>query len=255
MGVVLENVSYYDDVENISLTINEKKIYGIIGSTGTGKSTLAELISGGIFPSSGDIFFDGKIGMVYQNISDQFFYDSIKEEFVFNLKINGVYNIIKKINDSLKMVGFNTNILNKSIHELSSSEQKRISLALVLSCNPDIIILDDFFFGLDGKVRDNVIRIIRLLKVRYGKSIIIVSRDSDLVYSICDEIILINDGSLIEKADKYSVFKDVSLIEECGLSVPKLVSFSDTLLKKKNVNIGCRNDINDLVKDIYRFVR
>lgn len=255
MGVMLDNISYYDEVKNVSLEIEEKKIYGVIGSSLSGKSLLAELISGGVAPSSGDLFLDSKVGMVYQNINDQFFYDNIKEEFIFNLKINGINNIVKKISGSLKMVGFNSNILNKSIYELSLSEQKRISLALVLACNPDVIILDDLFFGLDGKTRDSVIRIIRLLKVRYKKTIIIVSRDSDLIYSICDNVILMNDGSILEISDKYSIFKNSSLLKKCGISVPRLVDFSDILLKKKSINIGYRNDINDLVKDIYRFVR
>lgn len=253
MGVVLEDVSY-ENLKNISLKIEDKKIYGIIGSSHSGKSALAELIGGGTF-SNRDIYFDGKIGMVYQNVSDQFFYDIIKDEFVFVLKLYGIKNIVKKMNDAIRMVGFNSNILNKSIYELSFSEQKRISLALVLSCNPDVIVLDDLFFGLDGKTRDNIIRIIRLLKIRYGKSIVIVSRDSDLVYSICDSVILMNDGRIIKVGDKYSIFKDISLLASCNLSIPKLINFSNTLLKRKGVDIGFRNDINDLVKDIYRFVR
>lgn len=253
MGVVLEDVSY-ENLKNISLKIEDKKIYGIIGSSHSGKSALAELIGGGTF-SNRDIYFDGKIGMVYQNVSDQFFYDIIKDEFVFVLKLYGIKNIVKKMNDAIRMVGFNSNILNKSIYELSFSEQKRISLALVLSCNPDVIVLDDLFFGLDGKTCDNIIRIIRLLKIRYGKSIVIVSRDSDLVYSICDSVILMNDGRIIKVGDKYSIFKDISLLASCNLSIPKLINFSNTLLKRKGVDIGFRNDINDLVKDIYRFVR
>lgn len=255
MEVAFENVSYFDEVKNISLKIEEKKIYGILGSSSSGKSLLVDLINGGVFPSSGDIFLNGKVGVVYQNISDQFFYENIKDEFIFNLKINGVLDIIKKIDGALKMVGFNSRVLNKSIHELSLSEQKRISLALVLACNPDIIILDDLFFGLDGKTRDNIIRILRLLKVRYGKSIVIITRDSDLVYSICDNVMLMSDGFLLESGDKYSIFKNSSLIKKCGISIPRLIGFSDILLKKKDVNIGYRNDINDLVKDIYRFVR
>ena len=253
MGVVLDNVSF-ENVKNISLNIEDKKIYGIIGPSLSGKSTLAELIGGGTF-SNGDVYCDGKIGMVYQNVSDQFFYDIIRDEFIFVLKVNGISNIAEKMNDAIRMVGFNSNILNKSIYELSFSEQKRISLALVLACNPDVIVLDDLFFGLDGKARYNIIRIIRLLKIRYGKSVVIISRDSDLVYSICDGVILINDGRIMKAGDKYSIFKDVSLLANCNLSIPRLINFSNTLLKKKGVDIGFRNDINDLVKDIYRFVR
>lgn len=255
MGVVLEDVCYYEQIKNVSLKIDDKKIYGILGASGSGKSILADLISGGIIPSNGDVYLNCKIGMVYQNVSDQFFYDKIKDEFIFNLKVNGCHSIIKKMNDAIKMVGFNNNVLNKTIYELSLSEQKRISLALVLACNPDVIILDDIFFGLDGKTCDNIIRIIRLLKIRYGKSVVIVSRDSDLIYSICDNVMLIKDGSLLGIGDKLSVFKDVSLLGKCGLSIPRLIGFSNFVMKEKGINLGYRNDINDLAKDIYRFVR
>lgn len=255
MGVVLDDISYYDEIKNVSLKIEDKKIYGIIGSSGSGKSSLADLIYGGVYPSSGYVIVDCKVGMVYQKISEQFFYDNIKDEFIFNLKINGIYDVVKKMNDAIKMVGFNSNILNKSIYELSLSEQKRISLAIVLACNPDIVILDDLFFGLDGKTCDNLIRIVRLLKVRYGKTIIIVSRDSDLIYSVCDSVFVLKDGSLIKNGDKYVIFKDEFLLKKCGLAVPKLVDFSNMVLNMKGINIGYRNDINDLVKDIYRFVR
>ena len=85
MEVAFENVSYFDEVKNISFKIEEKKIYGFLGSSSSGKSLLVDLINGGVFPSSGDIFLNGKVGVVYQNISDQFFYENVKDEFIFNL--------------------------------------------------------------------------------------------------------------------------------------------------------------------------
>lgn len=254
MELILDEVSY-NNINNMSLKFEEKKISGIIGSSGSGKSSLVDIISGDFLPRSGYVYLNGSIGVVYQNVIDQFFYDIISDEFIFYLKINGVKNPLKKMNDALKIVGFNSNILNKSIYDLSLSEQKRISLAMALSTNPKIIVLDDFFFGLDGKARDSFIRLIRLLKVRYGKSIIITSSDSDLMYSICDSVFLIKNGSLISFGDKYSIFTNKTMLNECFLSVPKIVQFSDLVLERKSVNIGYRDDINDLVKDIYRFVR
>lgn len=254
MELILDEVTY-NNINNMSLKFDDKKISGIIGSRGSGKSSLVDIISGDFLPISGYVYLNGSIGVVYQNVIDQFFYDTISDEFIFYLKMNGVKNPLKKMNDALRIVGFNSNILNKSIYDLSLSEQKRVSLALVLSINPQIIILDDFFFGLDGKTRDNFIRLIRLLKVRYGKSIIITSSDSDLIYSICDSVFLIKNGSLVSCGDKYSIFTNKTLLSECFLSVPKIVQFSDLVLERKSVNIGYRDDINDLVKDIYRFVR
>lgn len=255
MAVVFDHVSFYDEIKNISTKIENRKITGIIGSRCSGKSSFVDLISGDFLPSSGYIYTDDKIGVVYQNIEDQFFYETIKDEFIFSLKINGEKDVLKRMNNAIKMVGFNKNVLDKSIYDLSLSEQKRISLAIVLALNPRVIVLDDLFFGLDVKTRDKLIGLIRLLKVRYEKSIVITSTDSDLIHSICDNVILLNGGSMVKSGDKYSVFTDIKLLNECSLFAPRIIQFSNLVLNKKKINLGYRDDINDLVKDIYRFVR
>ena len=255
MAIVFDGVSYFDELKNINIKVKDRKITGIIGPCNSGKSCLVDLIGGNFLPSSGDVFFNDSVGIVYQNVEDQFFYDNIKDEFIFNLKINGVHDVYKKMNDAVKIVGFNSNILNKSIYELSLSEQKRISLAIVLAINPKIIVLDDLFFGLDGYLTNKLIRLIRLLKVRYYKTIIVVSNNSDLIHSLCDDIILISNGSILKYGDKYEIFTDSKLLKSCNLLMPDVIHFSNMVLKKKNINLGFRDDINDLVKDIYRFVR
>ena len=255
MAVIFDDVSYRNKLLNLNFKIIDKTITGIIGQRESGKTAIVDLLNEDFTPTYGYIYTEDKIGVVYQNIKDQFFYDNIKEEFIFQLKINGTKNTIKKMNDAIKIVGFNNKIFNKNINDLSLSEQKRIALALVLATNPKIIVLDDIFFGLDEKTKNQIIKIIRLLKVKYDKSIVITSTDSDLIHSISDEVILINNGSIIKTGNKYEILTNDSLMKRCNLPMPKIIKFSKIVFERKFIDLGYRDDINDLMKDIYRFVR
>lgn len=254
MAIVFNNVSYLGEIKDMSFEIENNKITGIIGSSGSGKSTVIDLMSGVFEPSRGSILYE-EAGVVYQNVHDQFFYNSVKEEFIYFLRVHHIMNIEKKMFDAIKMVGFDISILDASPFELSLSEQKKLSLALVLSINPKVILLDDVFFGLDDKSKESMIRLIRKLKIRYGRTIVVVSRDVNLIYRISDKVILIDNGEVVKISDKYDIFTDVELLEKCNLPTPKLVEFSNIVKSKKNIDLGFRDDINDLMKDIYRFVR
>ena len=258
MAIVFDDVTYLDEIKKASFNIDNSKITGIVGTSNSGKSILIDLMSGFLTCEEGTIYGDwleNEIGVLYQNIEDQFFFNTIGEEFYSALKIKGIHNIDKKIISSLKMFGFNEKILHKSIYDLSLSEQKKIALALVLALNPKILLLDEPTFGLDNKDKERFIKLVRMMKIRYGKTIVIASRDTDLIHKLADKVILINDGKVVKAGDKYDVLTDEKTLFECDLYVPKVIKFSNLVLKKKSVNIGYRDDINDLVKDIFRFIR
>ena len=257
MAIVFDNVTYLDEVSNATFSIDDGKITGIIGSSYSGKSAIIDLISGLV--SSNDIIYDGvdesDIGVLYQDIDDQFFYDKIMMDFYLTLKRHHIKNIDKKMFDSLKMTGLTKDYLYRSPFELSLSEQKRISLALALSFNPKVLLLDEPFFGLDYKEKERCIKLIRMLKIRYGKTIVIASKDSEIIHSLSDKIILINEGRVMKIGSKYDIFTDDKLLKKCNLEVPKVIKFSKLVKDKKGIDIGYRDDVNDLVKDIYRYLR
>lgn len=255
MAISLNNVSYFGEINDVSFALPDNKILGILGARNSGKSTLVDLIGGNFSPNAGFVFVSKRLAIVYQNIFDQFFYDTIRDEFIFQLKMNGVKNIYKKMSDAVKMVGFDDSILDRSPFSLSLSEQKKISLALILSFNTDIFVFDDLFFGLDGKDVESIISLIRRLKIRYGKTIVFTSSDSNLVLSLSDMVLLINNGEVVNYGEKMDVFSDLESLKEAHVRVPDLISFSDYVLSHKGVNLGYRHDVNDLMKDIYRFVR
>ncbi|MBR3198825.1 MAG: ATP-binding cassette domain-containing protein [Bacilli bacterium] len=259
MAIVFDDVTYYDEIYDASFNIESGKITGIVGSSNSGKSTIVDLISGLIYPEDDSIIYDDvrtdNIGVLFQDINDQFFYDSIIKDFYLILKRHHIKNAEKKMVDSLKMVGLDSSYLYLSPFELSHSEQKKVSLALILSFNPKVIVLDEPFLGLDYKDKMCFINLIRMMKIRYGKTIVVASRDTNIIHSFADSVILLNEGRVIKTGDKYEVLSDNKLLNKCNLSVPDIIGFSNLVRDKKGINIGYRDDINDLAKDIYRNLR
>ena len=257
---------------DINTTFKEGKITGIMGKSGSGKTTLIELINALIIPTKGNIQVGSrvisktrkikninnlryKIGLVFQVPEEQFFCKTVKEEIEFGMKYfkKSVKSIEKHVSDALIMMGLDDSYLNRNPFTLSSGEMRKVAIASVLAFNPKIIILDEPTIGLDNKSKENLIKIIKLLKNRYKKTIIVVSNDTDLLLKISDNVILLDKGKIILEGNKYDVFKQD--ISKYGLKRPKIIEFEKLVLEKKGIKIGYRDDINDLMKDVYRYVK
>ena len=257
---------------DINTTFKEGKITGIMGKSGSGKTTLIELINALIIPTKGNIQVGSrvisktrkikninnlryKIGLVFQVPEEQFFCKTVKEEIEFGMKYfkKSVKSIEKHVSDALIMMGLDDSYLNRNPFTLSSGEMRKVAIASVLAFNPKLIILDEPTIGLDNKSKENLIKIIKLLKNRYKKTIIVVSNDTDLLLKISDNVILLDKGKIILEGNKYDVFKQD--ISKYGLKRPKIIEFEKLVLEKKGIKIGYRDDINDLMKDVYRYVK
>lgn len=257
---------------NINATFKEGTINGIIGKSGSGKTTLIELINALIIPTKGKIEVGSnvisktrkiknvnnlryKIGLVFQIPEEQFFCNTVKEEIEFGMKYfkKSVKSIEKHVSDALLMVGLDDSYLNRNPFTLSSGEMRKVAIASILAFNPKVIILDEPTIGLDNQSKKNLIKIIKLLKTRYKKTIIIVSNDTDFLLRLVDHIILLDKGKIVYDGNKYEVFKQD--LEKFGLKRPKIIEFEQMVLEKKNIKIGYRDDINDLMKDVYRYVK
>lgn len=251
-----------DVLANINLKIEKSKITGIIGQNGSGKTTLIDLICNLLKPTDGVITYNNKalntkdIGYVFQNSNNQFFCNTVKEELVLSARINKyrLNEIDKRVKDVLKIVKLDESILNENPLNLSDNQSKSIALATILMYNPKVIVLDEPTINYDKKEIDNFIKLIRMLKNRYKKTIIIVSQDVDMLHKIVDNIIVLYKGRVVETGDKYTVFRDTKQLKKYGLLPPKLIMFSDKVLNKKGIKIGYRDEINDLIKDIFRNV-
>lgn len=264
MEIGLKNVSYtiFKNtslerivLNDISMNIRLQKITAIMGKSGSGKSSLVQIISGIVSPSSGLISIDEcnslKIGLVFQNSDDQFIGHTLREELAY-YNISFEQEIINKILISL---GLNLSYLDIPITSLSSGEMKKVAIASVLCLNPDVIVLDEPSIGLDSSGKDNLVKLLKKLKNKQNKTIIIVSHDSEFVYKISDYIFILDKGKIVYQGNKNYIFKKTDILLKHGLEIPHFIWFSNLVKKRKNIELGYRDDINDLVKDIYRHAR
>lgn len=278
MEIKFNHVSFnYGDKEvlkDIDVTIKEGKITGIVGRSGSGKTTMIQLINGLLSPTSGSVKVGNfllqanskinnindlrfEVGMVFQFPEEQFFHTTVEKEIGFGLD-NFNYKKDKKkerISEALFMVGLNDSYLKRDPFSLSNGEKRKIAIASILIFNPKVIIFDEPTIGLDFESKKSFIKLIKLLKRRYNKTIIISSHDTDFLHALVDEVIVLNNGKIALVGDKYEVFKRERALRKYGVSTPKLIEFSNKVLEKKKIKIGYRDEINDLIKDIYRYVK
>lgn len=261
-------------LNGIDFNFKKGKVYSIVGKSGSGKTTILELINGLIMPTSGQIDIGNfkleenriisnindlrvKVGLVFQFPEEQFFCNTVKKEIEFGMSCfkYKTSSIEKRIVDALIMVGLDESFLNRDPLTLSHSEKRLVAIASILAFNPAVVMLDEPTIGLDVSSKKNLIRLIKMLKTRYNKTIIVVSHDTDLLLKISDEVSVLEDGKIILTGNKYEVFSNEKILKQNNIKVPDLIKFSNLVKKKKNIKIGYRDEINDLMKDIYRYVK
>ena len=130
-----------------------------------------------------------------------------------------------------------------------------MALAFLLAQKYKVFLLDEPFMDLDFESKKRFIKLFRMMKLKYGKTIIIASSDTDLALSLADDVIGLNNGNLIFQGDKFDLFMNTKLLNENNIDEPDIIRFENLVKNDKGIDIGYRDDINDLMKDIYRFVK
>ncbi len=261
-------------LKNLNLEIKKGQINGIIGKSGSGKTTIIEMISSLIIPTSGKIKIDNcfiekgsrivnirllrfKVGLIFEFPEDQFFCQTVQKEIAFGLKTfhYKLEEMEKRVSDALIMVGLNDGYLLKDPHHLSNGEKRKVAIASILVFNPKVIIFDEPTVGLDSNSKNNLIRLIKLLKNKYNKTIIIVTQDVDFLYKIVDYIFVLSNKKIVLEGNKTHVFTEVETLLKYEIGLPKTIEFAHYVFKNKNIKMGYREEINDLIKDIYRHAK
>ena len=160
----------------------------------------------------------------------------------------------KKIKDSLKIVGLRQEILDQSINSISTSELKLLKIALSLISNPEIIIIENPYEGLDLKNIKKIDLLYRKIKDQYDKTIIFISKNTNILYKYSEKIIVFKDNKIITQGKTKDVFTKISLLKENNIEIPSLVYFTYKTKKMKKVKLDYHQDIRDLIKDIYKHV-
>lgn len=248
MSIALEHVNYiyspgtaYEKraLNDISLEIGQGQFVGIIGHTGSGKSTLIQHLNGLMKATSGDILYDGQsiyeegydmrklrsqVGLVFQYPEHQLFEVDVISDVCFGPKNQGLSEeeCEKNAREALELVGFPEKYYKQSPFELSGGQKRRVAIAGVLAMKPKVLVLDEPTAGLDPKGRDEILDQIAKLHKETGMTVVLVSHSMEDVARYVDRIIVMNKGEKMLDGTPKEVFRHYKELEEVGLAAPQV---------------------------------
>ena len=241
-------------VDNVSVCIEKGQFVGVIGHTGSGKSTLIQHLNGLLKPTSGEILINGKniwakdtdirsvrfmSGLVFQYSEYQLFEETVYKDIAFGPKNMGLseYDIDKRVREAAAAMGLPDELLDRSPFDLSGGQKRRAALAGVIAMKPEILILDEPAAGLDPKGRDTVLDEISEYHRQSGTTILLVSHSMEDIVKYAEKILVMNRGRLFCYEDTDVVFSHTKELSQIGLGIPQISRLSH-LLREGGMNIG-----------------
>ena len=245
-------------IKNINLDIEAGELVGIIGHTGSGKSTLIQHLNGLLKPNDGTVEIDGeniwadkkkirsvrfKVGLCFQYPEYQLFEETVYKDIAFGPKNMGMNEaqIKESVLRAAQYVGLKPELLNKSPFDLSGGEKRRAAIAGVMAMNPKILILDEPTAGLDPKGRQEILAMIKDYKKKTGSTVLLVSHSMEDVASVATKILVMNKGEAAMYDTVPNVFSKAEELEKIGLNVPQIT----------RIFIGLREKGLDVETDVY----
>ena len=242
-------------IDDINLKIEENEFIGLIGHTGSGKSTFIQHLNGLLKPSSGEIIVDGmkvdkssskltelrkKIGLVFQYPEYQLFEETIERDIAFgpgNLDLSEE-EVLRRVKSSMDSVGLDYETYkDKSPFELSGGLKRRVAIAGVLAMEPKVLILDEPTAGLDPRGRDEILSEIKSIHEKRKITVILVSHSMEDVAKIAERIIVMDKGKVFLDSNPREIFRNEDKLLSVGLGIPQITSLMRTL-KKKGLDIN-----------------
>ena len=259
MGITLENVDYTYQAGtpfegralfNINLSITEGSYTAFIGHTGSGKSTIMQLLNGLNVPTKGCVLVDDvkitadsknkeiksvrkKVGLVFQFPESQLFEETVLKAVAFGPQNFGVSKEEAEdiARDKLAMVGIGQEFFDKNPFELSGGQMRRVAIAGILAMEPDILVLDEPTAGLDPKGRRELMTLFKTLH-QNGMTIVLVTHLMDDVANYADHVNILEGGHLVRSGHPKTIFQDVSFMKSKQLGVPKITQFAQDLVDR-----------------------
>jgi len=256
MSIVIEHLNYvymaggpYETkaLSDINLTIEDGEFIGLIGHTGSGKSTLVQHLNGLIMPTSGRVLVDGmdladkatdrravrqRVGLVFQYPENQLFEETVEKDIAFGPKNLGLdeNEIARRVKDAMRRVALDYDKLHdRSVFELSGGQMRRVAIAGVLAMEPQVLVLDEPCAGLDPRGREEILGLIKKLHEEAGTTIVMVSHSMDDVASLAERVIVMNHGEIAMDGAPRDVFSCGEELRGMGLDVPQAVQLAQKL--------------------------
>ena len=257
----------YQALKDISTTFDAGKFYGLIGHTGSGKSTLTQTMNGLLLPSAGTVEVDGiqltkkvkqkvihlakmKVGMVFQFPEHQLFESTVLKDVMFGPMNMGrsEETARKKACDYLQLLNVHESLLDKSPFELSGGQMRKVAIAGILAMEPNILILDEPTAGLDPVSHDETMQLFYDVYKKTGITVILITHDMNDVLKFTDEVKVMSQGSLIKEGITSEILSDGNFMEQYNLEIPHVIRLVQDL-KKKGINLkGTPKDTADFIQ-------
>ncbi len=277
--IELKDVTYFYDgtnnlesraIRNVSFSVEKGEYVGVIGHTGSGKSTLIKHLNCILRPTYGKVYIDGvdvwankkalskirrKVGLVFQYPEYQLFEETVEKDIAFGPKNLGLSKEETEIRvvRAAQMVDIDRNLLSKSPFEISGGEKRRVAIAGILAMEPDILVLDEPAAGLDPIGKEKILKIIEHYHKYEKRTVIHVTHSMEDIAKYADKILIMNSGEVVSYDSVENTFKDVDVLKNIGLDIPQITKVFFKLRKKGfNIpsNIYTVEDAVDIVKNI-----
>lgn len=241
-------------VDHVNISIEKGEMIGVMGHTGSGKSTLIQHFNGLLRPTSGKVLLDGKdiwedktkirdvrfrVGLVFQYPEYQLFEETVFKDIAFGPKNMGLdeAEIKRRVLETSHDIGLSEELMERSPFDLSGGQKRRVAIAGVMAMEPDVLILDEPTAGLDPAGRDKILGHIKAYHRRTGNTTLIVSHSMEDIASFADRILVMSDSKLFCFDDTVKVFARSEEISSIGLDVPQITRVFDEL-KKRGADFG-----------------
>lgn len=246
-------------IDNINISFDKGELIGIIGHTGSGKSTLIQHLNGLLEPHKGKVIFNDKdiwsrenrknirnvrfaVGLCFQYPEYQIFEENVFKEIAFGPKQMGLDDeeIKRRVRRSMEFVGLPEKLESKSPFDLSGGQKRRVAIASILSMEPEVLILDEPCAGLDPRGRDVILSLIKEYQSEMGNTVILVSHSMEDVAKLCSRVVVMNKGTVAMQGTVSEVYSRGSELKSMGLNVPQI---TEIFLKLRASGVNCKTDI------------